>query len=129
MTLAASVRSARTASMASAYSGRSAATASVTERIGVFWLVLASDFTLRSAARAAPARATSSARSIGSLTTEASRQGAGAAATVASSASHGIPMDRANLEALRTLMARRRPILIWVSSKAASRPRRAELAQ
>ena len=47
--------------MASAYSGRSAATASVTERIGVFWLVLASDFTLRSAARATPARATSSA--------------------------------------------------------------------
>ena len=45
VTLAASVRSARTASMASAYSGRSAATASVTERIGVFWLVLASDFT------------------------------------------------------------------------------------
>ena len=36
VTLAASVRSARTASMASAYSGRSAATASSTERIGVF---------------------------------------------------------------------------------------------
>ena len=81
------------------------------------------------AASTTSARAARTARSIGSLTTEASRQGAGAAAMVASSASQGIPMDRANLEALRTLMARRRPILIWVSSKAASRPRRAELAQ
>ena len=53
--------SADSESTAWAYSGRSAATASVTERIGVFWLVLASDFTLRSAAKAAPARATSSA--------------------------------------------------------------------
>ena len=75
------------------------------------------------------ARAARTARSIGSTTTAASRQGAGAAARAASSASQGIPMDRANFEALRILMARRRPTLIWASSKAASRPRRAEAAQ
>ena len=55
VTLAASIRSVRTDSMASATAG-SAVTA--TDRIGVRWLVLASDLTLRRAASARPARVT-----------------------------------------------------------------------
>ncbi len=39
------------------------------------------------------------------------------------------PNDSANFEALRTLIARRRPIFIWPTSNAASVPRRAEAAQ
>ena len=53
------------------------------------------------------------------------------AVTAAGSSASGSspPMVRANFEALRILMARRRPIFIWPTSNAASVPSRAEAAQ